>query len=437
MSVISAPSAQQQRDYFATHELAPTDDNIIKSLTEDKFGRNEYLKHFLCFLDHIHYSCSIAIDGQWGCGKSFFVKQAKALLEYYNPQIKTADIAIVDAAQLELTHSFLPIYYDAWANDNANDPFLSLIHTIATDNNVLSEDRLKGQVPFLKKAAAFVDMICDTNIKEFYEQKDADDLLAEIKKQKDFERTIHEFLDSCKPEVADRIVIFIDELDRCRPSFAVQLLERVKHYFSYEDVTFVLSINSAELEHTIRAFYGQDFDAHRYLDRFFDYRVELPEIDHVKFMCSIQFDESVCSLILLNAVIQCYHLSIREAEKLSRALNVAGGIIENRQNLGLLTSYNRIFYHLFLPIILGLKMVSTSKFRQFINGKNPQLLNEIRTYSEETKLYFQNFQTTGGYLLKDSNTTESLYREFFSQDSDMLARYMDIVNMLSPYASYH
>ena len=314
---------------------------------------------------------------------------------------------------------------------------MSLIHTIATDKNVLKEDFLKGQVPFLKKAAAFVDMLCDTSIKAFYELKDEDDLLASIKEQKEFESSIRNFLDECKPETADRIVIFIDELDRCRPSFAVQLLERVKHYFAYDDVTFVLSINSAELEHTIKAFYGQDFDAHRYLDRFFDYRVELPEIDLEKYLRSIQFDEKVCSPYLLTAVIQCYHLSIREAEKLCRALNVVGGIMENRRNLGLLTSYNNMFFNLFLPIILGLKMVSTSQFRQFISGKNPQLLHDIRTYSDDAKNYFQRFTTNDGYCLNDDNTTESLYRDFFSQDADLLARYIDIINMLSPYASYH
>ena len=113
---MSAAIPTGQRDFFATHELVPTEDNVISSIKNNKFGRNEYLGHFLNFLDCIHYSCSIAIDGPWGCGKSFFVKQAKAILECLNPQIGQSKEQLVHLGNvLSLRHSFLPIYYDAWA----------------------------------------------------------------------------------------------------------------------------------------------------------------------------------------------------------------------------------------------------------------------------------------------------------------------------------
>lgn len=60
-----------------------------------------------------------------------------------------------------------------------------------------------------------------------------------------------------------RIIIFIDELDRCKPSYAVRLLEQIKHYMCDERITFILAVNTAQLQHTIRHFYGSEFDACR------------------------------------------------------------------------------------------------------------------------------------------------------------------------------
>ena len=74
-----------------------------------------------------------------------------------------------------------------------------------------------------------------------------------------------------------RFVVVIDELDRCRPGYAVRFLEIVKHVFEVEHVTFVLAANSTELAHAMRGVYGDDFDGESYLERFFDIRLHLPE----------------------------------------------------------------------------------------------------------------------------------------------------------------
>jgi predicted KAP-like P-loop ATPase len=100
-----------------------------------------------------------------------------------------------------------------------------------------------------------------------------DDPLSELKSQKDIHAIVEAFLDSLLSEQGNRLVVFIDELDRCKPSYAVHLLERIKHYFSNDRITFVFSVNVEELQHTVRRYYGEGFDASRYLDRFFDYRM--------------------------------------------------------------------------------------------------------------------------------------------------------------------
>lgn len=73
------------------------------------------------------------------------------------------------------------------------------------------------------------------------------------------------------------LVFIIDELDRCRPSYAVRVLECVKHFFAVPGVMFVLAVDSDQLSHAIRSQYGQLMDASGYLRRFFDLELSLPQ----------------------------------------------------------------------------------------------------------------------------------------------------------------
>ena len=79
----------------------------------------------------------------------------------------------------------------------------------------------------------------------------------------------------------------IDELDRCRPSYAVELLEVAKHLFAVDHIIFVLAVNRGELAHSIRALYGEGFDSQGYLGRFFDVDFRLQEPERKKFIASL------------------------------------------------------------------------------------------------------------------------------------------------------
>lgn len=65
-------------------------------------------------------------------------------------------------------------------------------------------------------------------------------------------------------------MFFIDELDRCRPTFAIELLERIKHLFDIQNIVFVLSIDKEQLEASTAAAYGSAINAPEYLRRFID-----------------------------------------------------------------------------------------------------------------------------------------------------------------------
>lgn len=93
-------------------------------------------------------------------------------------------------------------------------------------------------------------------------------------------------------EVADKLVIIIDELDRCRPDFAVRLLEQVKSLFQSENIITVISVDSVQLSKAMAGVYGEGYASQRYLERLFDYRVTLPPCDSFKVVTGRRFQQT-------------------------------------------------------------------------------------------------------------------------------------------------
>ena len=93
-----------------------------------------------------------------------------------------------------------------------------------------------------------------------------------------------------KGQTPVRFVVVIDEIDRCRPDYAVRFMETVKHVFEVEHVTFVVAANSTELAHAMCGVYGNDFDGDHYLERFFDIRLQLPQGTREHFVAHVVKD---------------------------------------------------------------------------------------------------------------------------------------------------
>jgi hypothetical protein len=79
------------------------------------------------------------------------------------------------------------------------------------------------------------------------------------------------------------MVIFVDELDRCRPDYAIELLEGIKHLFGVPGVFFAIATNVQQLSESVKAIYGSGFDGQRYLKRFFDLQYALREPSNEQF----------------------------------------------------------------------------------------------------------------------------------------------------------
>lgn len=365
--------------------LLSTEENLLQTMNEDLLDRNKDLKNFCRLLQHQQGMSSIAIDGRWGSGKTFFVKQCAILLSstnslsYLNQEMKEKvydSINDKDFIENLADNKFLAVYYDAWKNDTEEDPVLSLIYEI------IQQLDLKGGLIDLDNLssvlASALSVVTGRDVTDFFNKIKDINLLNNIQEEKKMDAILQKFFVKALNQKCERLVIFVDELDRCRPSFAIKVLERIEHYFVNDRITFVFSMNIEQLQHTIKAFYGNDFDACRYLDRFFDIRLSLPTTISNRLFNSLNLNDYSLIDNVIMRIQDTYNLSLREFCKYYNTVKVAS--VNN--DCG--DIYNFLLTYI-VPLSLALKFTNISVHDEFIKGKNVQPLLDL--YDNEFGAY--------------------------------------------------
>lgn len=284
-------------------EKEPTPANIASSIESDIAGRNSDVLAFIRMLDSIDGPYTILLDGPWGQGKTFFIKSVEMCLNALNPQMGVAKG--VDANKLSpiISHlkdgdvSILPLYFNAWENDFAIDPISAMFASFASqlDMEFLEKKpRLKNGLTKVMDTALNAGMKLmqvpfQIGISDIVDKFSSEDLVESYRKQRELRDAINELAEKGNLEIANKLVIFIDELDRCRPGFAIQLLEEVKSLFQGSDITVVISTDSVQLAHAIGSIYGSSYDSALFLERFFDLRVVLRPADSYKIVTGKSF----------------------------------------------------------------------------------------------------------------------------------------------------
>lgn len=374
------------------YEMLPTEENIIETLYNDPINRNKDIVYFYNILQAQESASAIAIDGRWGSGKTFFVRQTQMVINALNPS-STIDEETKAKATVRLPfpkndeeneNYSIAIYYDAWENDNDTDPIVSLVYEIAKQLGMTYT--FDPDTDFFKLGGAVLDVFSGKNLKGIIENLKSDNPLSKFKEQKALEEKLKDFFSEALNERGNRLVVFIDELDRCKPSFTVRLLEQIKHYMHDERITYVLSINTEELQHTIKNYYGDSFDACRYLDRFFYLRINLPPVDKKKFYMNIELNGRYYLEIISRRIIDVYNMQLREITRFYRQVRTAAYVPTHDDE-----KWNCIFpdgearqfmLSCIVPIIIGLKMVDISMYEQFISGKSGKPMVDILNTKE-------------------------------------------------------
>lgn len=240
-------------------------DDFDKPELIDKADRQESLKFVKNIVNNVGTPYVLALNGPWGIGKTVFLKMLQSNIN--------ADHRIV--------------YHSAWEHDYSSDPLLSLMSSLK------KEFKLESKYPDLFESAGRIALgtlpqiasiltagLLPNGVSEDLLSNLAKSLSKEATKSKDgvteFKSKLQVFINS---EIADKKLVFIiDDLDRCRPTYAIELLEKIKHLFNIEKVVFILGIDRVQLEHSIKAVYGYKYDAKKYLIRFFDTEYYLPQV---------------------------------------------------------------------------------------------------------------------------------------------------------------
>lgn len=367
--------------------LLPTPENLIDSFLKNSIGRNESIYEFIDILNDIKGNYSLALDSDWGNGKTFFVKQTQMIIDALNPnRYKSSEYSDSDYEKILeknpqdklkiQTISHITTYYDAWENDNDVDPILSIVYTIISSLG-LDEEKIAQTPNMLTLISSIVTLVTGKDIVGFKENIEGKDLLEKIRETKEIKKNVNDLINGLFAEHGDRIIIFIDELDRCRPDFAIELLERIKHYFTNDKITFVFSVNLNQLQHTVKKIYGNEFDGYRYLDRFFDLKISLPDTDEHKFLNCVNFkaENRVTDRVVKASIYMC-NLSLREQIKFMQKVQLVQERCERNEMIGSEISHSFIVYIL-IPIMIALKFSDINEYEEFKKGENYNMLVEL------------------------------------------------------------
>lgn len=252
-----------------------------------KLGRKKYADILEKVVSFYFGGCVLAINGEWGTGKTTFVRMWQKYLE---------------------NRGFKTLYFNVWKHDFISDPLVGLVGEL---KNLDTSAKTKYSLASVVQASSkILGGMFPALVKGIIKKSVGDDVLEVIEKGAEaasevFAKEIEDYTEKCNTleefrnamidlvESCDSdkpLVFIVDELDRCNPAFAVKVLERIKHLFSIPNMVFVLSIDKKQLCNSIRGYYGSDLiDAEEYLKRFIDIEYLLPDPDLDK-LCNYLFD---------------------------------------------------------------------------------------------------------------------------------------------------
>lgn len=266
---------------------------------KDLFGRKSFGDGLTRLITNVDDPLVIALDGQWGSGKTTFLRMWAGELR---------------------KEEFPVVFFDAFAHDYMSDAFTALAGQIIA----LAEKKKKSEGPqtieFVDKATRVGKILLRSSLKigikaatlgalsgddvegvakdaigdiakeaSNLEDKYIGELLTKQTEEKEaiegFKAALRLLSGSLANEASDTknnlkptkkpLVFIIDELDRCRPDFALSLMERIKHFFATNGVYFVVGVYYPQICSSVRLCYGQDVDADYYLQKFFQIKLDI------------------------------------------------------------------------------------------------------------------------------------------------------------------
>lgn len=251
-------------------EIALNKDNVWEG---DLFKRAELATNYTKIIQSIIQPYVLSINAKYGSGKTFFLRR-------WSEELKNNDEHVV--------------FFNAWDCDYVEKPLLPFLYNILEQlkeqgivNYSFGEDLKNCKDIIVNCFKNFIDKSSGgiVNIDELKQHTNANSMkvpqITTLEEYQQLQETLNNFKIGLNKIVekleGKNLYIFIDELERCRPTFAVELLEVIKHLFNIKGIVFILGIDRNQLKHTISSIYGCGMDGDGYLRRFIDLELELPQ----------------------------------------------------------------------------------------------------------------------------------------------------------------
>ena len=239
----------------------------------DTLGRKIHIEALTELVRNISGPCVLAIDGQWGCGKTVFLRLWARFLR--SKRFRVAE-------------------FNAWETDFSDDPLIALYEALRDVLGKIRPDKhkdilIKGAI-LISKLSSEIPLVPDVAGSVADATVDSEmSAKARLSRHQDALKAVSAFKHSLA-KATERglpLVVCVDELDRCRPDYAIRFLEAAKHIFDVDGVVFVLAVNLSELTKSVSVPYGDKFDGEVYLRRFVDRIVYLPQADRDRFLTDL------------------------------------------------------------------------------------------------------------------------------------------------------
>ena len=364
-------------DPFQEISLKAHDSEVLPSNIwgDDALQREQIAQSLTHLIEKQTDSFVLSLHGDWGTGKTFLLKRWRETLK---------------------NDGFEAIYFNAWEDDFCPDPLVAIIGQLSVTLKVKNDYKdalntvmqiVDGLVENHTGASLFLPKLF--NLFNLFKNRTLDAYFEQIKHKKELKDALKKMSTEVKNKTKNPLVFIIDELDRCRPLFAIELLERIKHIFDVPNIVFVLGVNRVELCQSLKSVYG-DIDASVYFRRFIDMEFILPEADGGKFCEHLMKQYNVRDIFLGDAsrtsnksnyspstfdsfqsIFRHLDLSLRDMDYCIRSIVFFGK--KSRDG------FDMYLFSLLMLAILRLK--EPALYRKFIKGKCP--VNEVLDYLDE------------------------------------------------------
>lgn len=368
------------------------DDNIKRTIDGNYFDRNKYICELIKYVLNAENQESFALNGEWGSGKTVFLHQFMYIA-------KNADLALKLGIKDYSLDELEVYYYNAWENELMNRPSIALLNSISREYKIIDEEVKADGKELFEKALDIAIKIGSAGVLSKSDFVRSSDELNIKRIQETFHSIIDYILEKKK---CRRITIIIDELDRCKPTNVIRLLEEIKHFYNHDALTFIISADLKQLGNTIRKMYGEGFDAELYMQRFFDATFSLNSSSYEKYIneeLSYNISENCMVNEISKIAISFCQLSIRETNKYIKKMKVIGNEIGRLEYADKELSIARC---VFVPWGIALKIRDIQKYEKFMSGSLPKTdIDKFIGYSPKISS-----KLTAYYCDRNNNSTE-------------------------------